>query len=272
MELIVKKADTRKTTSLLKRYFKKEFGITTSVKTSKYSMGSSLDVKYELGPDESLLSPIVDQLQYGRFNGMDDIYEYDSSKGSVVLEGYELENWKYTGVTQSVPDDLLYKFAKTASDAVNIHGVFKLESRDDLHTNFKERWGSAWNWKDILYQNWKVRNFNTQNPDDIQNISLIEDRDDFDFIFSYEINGIQYRTDQYVKPSSNNYEVEKVDVPEGEIQIIEYSDKAIAVIGNTKPIKDTLKELGGRFNFRLSCGAGWIFPKTKLDELTKALS
>lgn len=54
-------------------------------------------------------------------------------------------------------------------------------------------------------------------------------------------------------------------------QIIDYSDKAIAVIGDTKAIKDALKELGGRFNFRLSCGAGWIFPKTKMEDVKKLL-
>lgn len=64
---------------------------------------------------------------------------------------------------------------------------------------------------------------------------------------------------------------EAVEVPAGEIQIIDYSAKAIAVIGETKPIKDKLKELGGKFNFRLSCGAGWIFPKTKLEELQNFL-
>jgi hypothetical protein len=62
-----------------------------------------------------------------------------------------------------------------------------------------------------------------------------------------------------------------VEVKAGTVQIIDYSEKAIAVIGDTKPIKDKLKELGGRFNFRLSCGAGWIFPKTKLTELQSAL-
>ena len=51
------------------------------------------------------------------------------------------------------------------------------------------------------------------------------------------------------------------------IEVIDYSEKAIAVIGDTKPIKDHLKELGGRFNFKLSCGAGWIFPKTKREEV-----
>lgn len=47
------------------------------------------------------------------------------------------------------------------------------------------------------------------------------------------------------------------------IQIVEYSNKAIAVVGNTKGMKEQLKKAGGRFNSRLSCGAGWIFPKSK---------
>ena len=55
------------------------------------------------------------------------------------------------------------------------------------------------------------------------------------------------------------------------VSIIDYSEKAIAVIGNTKPIKDKLKELNGRFNFRLSCGPGWIFPKNRFEEIRQAL-
>lgn len=47
------------------------------------------------------------------------------------------------------------------------------------------------------------------------------------------------------------------------VKIVEYSAKAFAVIGDTKPIKDDLKKLGGRFNKRLMCGAGWIFSNSK---------
>lgn len=65
---------------------------------------------------------------------------------------------------------------------------------------------------------------------------------------------------------------EKIETKVGEVQIIEYSEKSIAVIGDTKPIKEKLKELGGKFNFRLTCGAGWIFPKTKLPEIEKIFS
>jgi hypothetical protein len=67
-----------------------------------------------------------------------------------------------------------------------------------------------------------------------------------------------------------NFEPQAVKA--GEIQIIDYSERAIAVIGDTKPIKDQLKEIGGKFNFRLSCGAGWIFSKKQLPEVEKLLS
>lgn len=60
--------------------------------------------------------------------------------------------------------------------------------------------------------------------------------------------------------------------PVGKIQVIDYSEKAIAVIGETKPIKEKLKELGGSFNPRLTCGAGWIFPKTKLQAIKDYLT
>jgi hypothetical protein B2_14232 len=55
-----------------------------------------------------------------------------------------------------------------------------------------------------------------------------------------------------------------------EIQIIDYSEKAIAVIGNTKPIANKLQEIGGRFNSHLSCGPGWIFSK-KREEMVRSI-
>lgn len=47
------------------------------------------------------------------------------------------------------------------------------------------------------------------------------------------------------------------------LQMVDYSEKAVAVVGDTKPHAEKLKELGGRFNARLKCGAGWIFSKKK---------
>jgi len=58
----------------------------------------------------------------------------------------------------------------------------------------------------------------------------------------------------------------------GSFRIVDYSEKAVAVVGDTKPVKDILRKLGGRFNSRLTCGAGWVFPKKKADEVRAALT
>lgn len=60
-------------------------------------------------------------------------------------------------------------------------------------------------------------------------------------------------------------------IPTEGIEIIDYSEKSFAVVGDTKPIKDTLKKLGGCFNGRLTCGAGWIFSKTKIEVVKQTL-
>ena len=62
----------------------------------------------------------------------------------------------------------------------------------------------------------------------------------------------------------------------GQVQIIDYSEKAIAVIGETKPIKDTLSELGGRFNRFLTYNGekvvGWVFSKTREQAVRERLN
>lgn len=54
--------------------------------------------------------------------------------------------------------------------------------------------------------------------------------------------------------------------------IIDYSDKAIAVTGDTRKIAAELRALGGRFNSRLSCGPGWIFSARKRAEIEALLA
>lgn len=64
---------------------------------------------------------------------------------------------------------------------------------------------------------------------------------------------------------------EKENKEKEAFKIINYSEKAIAIVGDTISIKDKLKEMGGRYNPRLTCGAGWIFPKSKKEQLNKIL-
>lgn len=69
-------------------------------------------------------------------------------------------------------------------------------------------------------------------------------------------------------------EVEAVTV-EG-LDIVDYSEKAIAVFGDTKAIKEQLKELGGRFNPSLNYNgekrAGWIFSKKQADKVKELIA
>lgn len=77
----------------------------------------------------------------------------------------------------------------------------------------------------------------------------------------------------YTKPEPKQNKTNKMETIKAKgLQIINYSEKAIAVVGETRAIKETLKNLGGRFNSHLSCGAGWIFSKAREDSLREALN
>ena len=62
---------------------------------------------------------------------------------------------------------------------------------------------------------------------------------------------------------------------QGGFIIVDYSEKAIAVFGDTMPVKDALHAFGGRCKARLTHDgqkkAGWIFQKTKEDEVRRLL-
>ena len=56
------------------------------------------------------------------------------------------------------------------------------------------------------------------------------------------------------------------------LELVEYSEKAVAVIGDTKDFKEQLKAMGGRFNARLTCGPGWVFSRRKEAELRQFIA
>lgn len=59
--------------------------------------------------------------------------------------------------------------------------------------------------------------------------------------------------------------------PEG-VQIIDYSDKAFAIVGDTRKYANAFKLIGGRYNPKLKCGAGWIFSKRHFDAIKSAMA
>lgn len=87
----------------------------------------------------------------------------------------------------------------------------------------------------------------------------------------------------YTAGDENNIHIKKADntpptppkeastTSKANCTLVEYSAKAVAVFGDTKPIKDELRAMGGSFNSRLTLNgkklAGWIFPKSKEPRL-----
>lgn len=55
------------------------------------------------------------------------------------------------------------------------------------------------------------------------------------------------------------------------IHIEDYSEKAFALMGDTRPHKERIKELGGKWNSNLSIGAGWIFSVKSRDKVEEWL-
>lgn len=82
----------------------------------------------------------------------------------------------------------------------------------------------------------------------------------------------------YTAGSEDNIRIKKTDdtppTPPSDkngCTLVEYSEKAVAVFGETRAIKDELKAMGGKFNNRLTSNgkrlAGWIFSKSQEQQL-----
>lgn len=91
-----------------------------------------------------------------------------------------------------------------------------------------------------------------------------------DISISKEYKIIDPRAKKTKESKQNITEKTKYANAEG-LEIVNYSEKAIAVFGDTKAVKEQLKELGGRFNLYLSYKdgkrAGWIFSKRQADKV-----
>lgn len=178
-----KQADRRQTTNLIKKHIAKTWPQVQEVKVKSevYSGGSSLNVWYTAPAEIIELKAFIKGFQYGKFNGMEDIYEYSAEYVAPIIDGFICEDFTYT------------------------------------FTNYKE-------------------------CEAIQDAAV---------------------------------ETVEIEAPKTEknadIQLLNYSDRAFAVFGNTKPIKDQLKQMGGKFNAYLTHPetkektAGWIFSIKNID-------
>lgn len=56
------------------------------------------------------------------------------------------------------------------------------------------------------------------------------------------------------------------------VTAVDYTEKSVVLIGDTLKYKEFLKELGGKYNPHLKCGPGWIFSKSRWDEIIEQVA
>jgi len=220
----------------IKEELKKVFpGVKFSVKSSNFSMGDSVDVSWEDGPTSDLVNDVISKYQYGHFDGMTDMYEYTNRRD-------DFPQSKYVHGSRQMSKE---------TEAILLPITTKMFEKWDGHSG-------CHNADNFLYRIFCRCAIPVGAI--VKGISETGQGGTFDDLFRIDFE----TTEQETKPAP-------VKVETGTINIIKYSDRSIAVVGDTKPIKDKLKELGGSFNFRLSCGPGWIFPMSKLETLQNTL-
>lgn len=69
----------------------------------------------------------------------------------------------------------------------------------------------------------------------------------------------------------------KVETGQTTVRIVNYSEKAIAIFGNTKPFKDQFKEIWGHYNKFLTNEegertAGWVFSKKRKEQVKQIIN
>lgn len=213
-------------------------GIKFSVKSSSFSMGDSVNVNWTDGPTSKEVDEIIKKYQYGHFDGMQDIYENSNSRDDIPQS-------KYVSSSRTQSDTL-----KSLLPQLEI--FLEDYTSTDWHNSTEQIF-------------WRLCN-KTSFPATYTDAKIIKtdckcgSMEDF------------YKIVFNAPEAEQQKEISPIEVKAGTVQIIDYSEKAIAVIGDTKPIKDKLKTLRGSFNPRLSCGPGWVFPKSRLEEVKNAIS
>lgn len=219
-------------------------GIKFSVTCENFSMGDSVDIRWEDGPTTKEVEEFTSKYQYGHFDSMTDMYESSNSRDDIPQS-------KYVHTNRQLSEELK---AKLMVDAERLFV-------EDRYTGVRDA-------SNFLYRVFQACSIlpgaivtGIERNEKTCGVSVPEEF----YRIAYTIEGQETKTQQV--------EIEKQEITPGEIQIIEYG-KGIAVIGDTYPIRHKLGKQGlrGIFQPKLSCGAGWIFPKSRLEEVTKALS
>ena len=214
-----------------------------SVKFSVKTDYSSCNISWENGATEEEVKKIVNKYEDHKSSDCGDYRDLNKSNFNKVFGGF-----KYVFTNRKMSEEIGALVAEVKSLLIE-------------ENNFHDRPN------EILYQIFARTSF--KNGEKVLGIKKNElqasykKSDFFDFILEEK--------EEEKKPAKIFQEL-----PGGVFEIVSYSEKAIAVFGDTKPLKEKFKAIGGRFNpFLKKNGekmAGWIFPVSKSADLSLILN
>ena len=248
---------SREITDNLRQELKKNYpGVKFAVRYKSFSGGDEITVKWTDGPTRKQVEQIANKYQHSHADHSGDYWDYDPNEFNKLFGGV-----KFVMVEREMSEDIAAAFVDEIVEACPfLAGNAEIRTDDfieQLHTApataeqkqcyiSKLRgtyWVSArglarWIHNEIDY---------TQKADE------------------------QNAPESEPQTAKNDERAAEPATEMNGLQVVDYSEKAIAVIGDTRAVKDILKSLGGRFNPRLSCGAGWVFSKLRQNEVLHAL-
>jgi hypothetical protein len=259
-------AGSRKTTALLKKYLKEKYGIKTSV----WSRGSSVTIEYSFGPDCKEVSKELKRMEMGSYDGMYDTYRTKpAAEKGLILDGYRSEEFDYVFVNQNIPLEFWYRLALFFNKKVRYAEIPDLTTFEEFAGGyFPKCFCGCATWYELIARLFSTRNFCTQDPAKIVFKDIISGSS-WDYELIYEVDGEEYSTKS---PKALVTNIKKATRPEvNGVRIVEYSQRSIAVVGDTYEIRDRLKDIGGVPNNFLKVDGqvtkGWIFSKSKEDDV-----
>lgn len=207
-------------------------GIKFSCTSDSFSMGDSVHISWTDGPTTKDVEAISGKYQYGQFNGMEDIYENTNRRDDIPQAKYVSE---HRTISEELTESVKIELTK-----LKIYTDEEIKSYRDNPTEEARR---------LLYI--------TDVPTSYKGLQVVRNDDSKTNTDFYKIVFDVEQTEP-AQPTA-------AEVPAGKIQVVDYSEKAFAVIGEFSEHFDNLINLGGKYNKYLKCGRGIIFSKTKLE-------
>lgn len=215
-------------------------GFKFSVTSECFSMGDSVHISWTDGPQCESVNKFVSKYQYGHFNGMEDIYENSNMREDIPQA-------KYVQTQRGINPEIIDKVAEELQKVRN-YTPEELNSHQDNPRAESRR---------ILYH--------TDIPQNFDKVTI--DRNE-KYPSSREFYKVNFLINTQLETKENQSTGEEKS---GKIQLVDYSDKSFAVIGEFSQHYENLIRLGGKYNKFLKCGRGIIFSKSKLEDIKNYL-